>query len=177
MGNRIRKFSPSGVDLLTITTTFAPGGVAVSTDGTIYVGDYFGGNVYRYSPAGSALGLFVSTGLTRADFLRLDEGGNLYITDFIDGVVRRISQFGADLGNFVSALPAPEGLAFDTEGNLYVATGTGVIRKFSSLGTALGTFAPAGSGFYGLAFDSAGHLYSSVTSSAAIEKFSPTGWR
>jgi hypothetical protein len=175
-GNRIRKFSPSGVDLLTITTTFIPGGVAVDTDGVIYVGDYFGGNVYRYSSAGAALGLFVSTGLSRADFLRLDEGGNLYITDFFEGVVRRISPSGVDLGNFVNGFPAPEGLAFDAADNLYVASfSTGIIRKYSPSGTDLGPFAPAGSGFYGLDFDGAGNLYSSVTSSGAIEKFSPGG--
>lgn len=115
-GLRISKFSPTGTNLLTISTTIStatstitynPGGVQVGADGTIYVADYFGGNVHRYSASGDYLGLFASGALARADFMAFDATGNLYVTDFILGVVRRFAPNGEDLGNFVSEFPDP----------------------------------------------------------------------
>jgi len=179
-GNRLRKFSPSGDHLLTITTAFTPGGVAIGSDGTIYLAHYDAGAIHHYSSAGADLGVFATyagcaTGCG-TDFIKFDAAGALYVGDFQPfGRVRLISPTGVDLGNFIS-LDGVEGLAFDSLGNLYASsTATGAIRKYSVLGTDLGVFAPAGSGFYGLAFDSAGNLYSSVTTSGTIEKFSSTG--
>ena len=43
-----------------------------ATDGAIYIADYFGGNVNRYSASGTPLDLFVSTDLSRAHFMVLD---------------------------------------------------------------------------------------------------------
>src|SRR5262249_48815142 len=179
-GNSIRKFSPAGVDLLTITTTFTPGSVAVGGDGTIYVGDYFGGNVHRYSASGTDLGVFASPALARADFMAFDAEGNLYVTDFNYGVVRRISPTGVDLGNFVTGFPGPEGIAFDADGNLYVASSNmGFIEGYSASGADLGTFAsfsPSGPASpMGLAFDGAGNLYVANYTARTIHKFSPSG--
>src|SRR5438094_704679 len=114
-------FSPTGVNLFTITTPYDPGGVQVGPDGTIYVADYFSGKVYRYSASGTDLGLFASTPLVQADFMAFDAGGNLYVTDAFFGVVRRISPTGVDLGDFVAGFFSPAGIAFDAQGNLYVA--------------------------------------------------------
>jgi len=172
LGPRVDKFSPSGASLLTIPTAFNPGDVRVANDGTIYVADYFGGNVYRYSASGAPLGLFVATGLSRADFMAFDASGNLYVTDFQSGAVRRISPAGGDLGNFITN--GNEGIAFDTSGNLYVATN--VIQKFSPSGVDLGVFASTGLNQpYGLAFDSNGNLFVANYGNGTIREFSPSG--
>ena len=175
-GNRVRKFSPSGVNLLTITTTYTPGGIAIGSDGTIYVAHYDAGAIHHYSSAGADLGIFATyagcaTGCG-TDFIKFDAAGNLYVGDFQPvGRVRLISPTGVDLGNFIT-LDQVEGLAFDALGNLYASSSsTGAIRKYSPTGTDLGVFAPAGDGFYGLAFDSEGNLYSSITTSGLIKKY------
>jgi NHL repeat len=49
---------------------------------------------------------------------------------------------GVALGTFASGLNDPYGIAFDRQGNLYVADyGSGTIRKFSPSGSDLGVFA------------------------------------
>jgi sugar lactone lactonase YvrE len=127
-GNRVRKFSPNGDGLLTITTTYTPGGVAVGTDGSIYVAHYDAGKIQRYSATGADLGVFASyagcdTGCG-TDFIRFGPDGNLYVADFRPlGRVRLISSTGIDLGDFVTTnVPGGvEGLAFDAQGNLYIS--------------------------------------------------------
>jgi DNA-binding beta-propeller fold protein YncE len=187
-GNRVVKFSSTGLSLLTITTPFAPGGLQVSGDGTIYVADYFGHAVRRYSALGVDLGLFVSLpDLLRADFIAFDASGYLYVTDFLSHVIRRISPAGADFGNFIIVnYGLVEGIAFDSTGNLYVAVDvpegvpieaqTGIIKKYSASGAELGAFASTGLfAPLGLSFDSAGNLYAANYASGTIEKFALTG--
>lgn len=75
----------------------------------------------------------------------------------------------------------PQGLAFDSAGNLYVAYGgTSTIERFSPDGADLGIFASSGLlGPAGLAFDSVGNLYvanfGSLDNTGYIERFTPDG--
>ena len=81
-----------------------------------------------------------------------------------------------------SGLSDPDGLAFDSAGNLFVAEfgeinggpGTGRIYKFTPDGVrttfASGLFEPQG-----LAFDRAGNLF--VAAGGTVSKFTPTGVR
>ncbi len=177
-GQRISVFSPTGANLLTIATPYTPGGVRVGPDGTIYVADYFGGKVYRYSASGTDLGLFASTPLVQADFMAFDAGGNLYVTDAFFGVVRRISPTGVDLGDFVAGFFSPAGIAFDAAGNLYVASFTSdIVEKYSPSGADLGTFVSIGlsASIFGIAFDVAGNLYVANYAEGNIHRFSPAG--
>lgn len=85
--------------------------------------------------------------------------GDIFISG-ADGNVRRYNQSGTLLQTIPAGATA-YGLAFDSSGNLYVATGTSIV-KFDSSGTPLGTFA---SGFPGLGtatdidFDNSGLAY------------------
>ena len=175
--SQIDKFSPSGLHLQTIATGFVPGDVLLAGDGSLYVADYFGANVYRYSASGAPLGLFVSTGLQRVDFMAFDAAGNLYVTDWATGVVRRISPTGVDLGNFITGVSGVEGIAFDASGTLYAANRlTNTIEKYSASGADLGTFASTGLDTpYGLTFDSQGNLYVANFGDGDIRKFSSSG--
>jgi len=122
-GNAIRKFSPSGALLLTVPTSFTPGGVAIGDDRSIYVAHYDAGKIHRFSATGADLGIFASyagcdTGCG-TDFIKFDADGNLFVADLQPlGRVRLISPEGTDLGNFVTTnIPGGvEGLGFDARG-------------------------------------------------------------
>jgi sugar lactone lactonase YvrE len=175
-GDRVIKYSPSGEMLLTIATSYTPSGVRVGRDGTIYVGSYSAGRVNRYGASGQSLGIFVELPNPRVDFITFDRHGFLYGPS--DGIIWRVSPEGEYLGPFVSGV-VPEGIAFDSIGNLYAPLQYNdtpvLIKKYSRTGSGLGTFATTQPSSYGLAVDKARNLYVANYSHGTIEKFSPSG--
>ena len=188
-GRRISKFSATGASLLTFTTftSYQPGGIRVSADGTIvYVADYFGGKVDLYdSASGAFLRQFVATALTATDFIAFDASGNLYVTgtDFVIEVVRRFSPTGVALEDLAPGFTGATGMAFDADGNLYVSSSiNNIVEKFSPpSGTDQGTFASTASAasaaaLMGMAFDASGTLYVANSGEGLnILRSSPTG--
>ena len=78
---------------------------------------------------------------------------------------------------FGSGGRGPHGLAFDSAGNLFVAsTGSGVIYEITPDG-AQSIFASGLSAPYGLAFDRAGDLFEADLNSGNIYEFTPDGAR
>ena len=127
--------------------------------------------------------------------LAFDSAGNLYVANNSgggggNGSIEKFtpsgvaSVFAADPGDG-SVLCGPEGLAFDSAGNLYVANDGGWIEKFTPNGTPSLFVADPGDGSvlnnpFGLAFDSAGNLYAANNFGGdngfgTIEKFTPNG--
>jgi sugar lactone lactonase YvrE len=136
-------------------------------------------SIYRHASVAMlalAVTLLAGSAPSRADIIYVSNGCNNTIEKF-DSVT------GTNLGVFASTalgpgLSSPEGLAFDSAGNLYVAM---------TWGPAIEKFTPGGGGSVfatnilcqpnGLAFDSAGNLYvaNSCSSPSSIAKFTPDG--
>ena len=102
----------------------------------------------------------------------------MFVTDALGivgpghGHVYKITPGGVR-STLASGFIAPEGLAFDSAGNLFVTDlVSGNILKFTPNGTR-STFA-SGVGGVGLAFDSAGNLF---VDNSTIYKFTPDGVR
>jgi outer membrane protein assembly factor BamB len=78
---------------------------------------------------------------------------------------------------FASGINQPTGLAFDGQGNLYVADRSDQILKYNSSGqgTVFASTGSTGPGPEGLAFDGAGNLYVANYWNNAIYKFNPSG--
>ncbi len=182
----------------------------ITTDGVIHTiaGNGTSGDTGDGSQASAAK-------LETPDALALDTSGDLFIADFAAHVVREVLTSGiikTFAGNGTSGLTGngsqataaelegPDGLAFDTSGNLYISDGTGnevrkvtpggVISVFAGTGTA-GSSGNGGqataaklSGPQQIAFDTAGNLYIAeqgnhdvrkVTSAGAISVYAGNG--
>ena len=116
------------------------------------------------------IGFFYASGLADAD--------TFLVSNYDSNTIEEYSSTGVDLGLFASTgLSQPQGMAFDSSGNLYVANwGSNTIEKFSATGDNLGVFASTGlNDPCGIAFDSSGNLYVANWGSSTIEKFSPAG--
>jgi sugar lactone lactonase YvrE len=157
---------------------YAPLGLAFDSHGTLYVADSFNGRVRPISPDGTVTSLDASSlpaPMWLPRYLAFDASGNLYVADgapnpvmgsLIGGCrIVRVSPAGAvtvvagtgtcgfsgDGGSAGAAqLNDPNGLAFDSAGNLYVADSNNErirrIDRSGNINTVAGTGTPGFSG-------------------------------
>jgi uncharacterized protein (TIGR03437 family) len=183
--HRVRKVTPDGT-ITTVAGTGAQGfsgdggpataallnapyGLACDPRGNLYIADLGNARVRKVGPDGTIRTIAL---LTAPRNLALDNTGNLFISDFGSQRVYRFATNGSlttfagtgvqgysgDGGPaFAAALAFPAGLAFDSQGSLYIGdTGNHVVRKVTQ--GVISTFTRASSPT-GLAFDHAGRLY------------------
>jgi streptogramin lyase len=180
--NTIRKVTPGGV-----VTTLAglaghagsangtnsaarfngPYGVAVDTNGTVYVADSGNSTIRKVTPVGTnwvvttLAGLAGCTGTndgtgSAARFnwpgrLAVDSAGNLYVADMYNNAIRKVTPVGTNwvVTTLAAGFNAPHGVAVDTNGNVYVAdfynqrickvTPTGVVTTLAGLAGNIGS--------------------------------------
>jgi NHL repeat len=196
----IWRCSPDG-SIAKVGTPDNVSGLAFDTTGILYittpnwegvvVPDCLSGKYYASGEsAGSGTGGYAIT-------LALDSSNNVYVAnnadacpefcggDYYNNTIQKFTNSLAytNRGTFASGLNCPWGMAFDNNGNLYVAnSGTNgdlsnTILKFSTNGTrsVFGTATNGLRGPRGLAFDSAGSLYVANSITGTILKFAPEG--
>src|SRR5262249_52709648 len=135
-------------------------GIAFDSTGTLFVGDR-SGTIYRVNEIGEAVAFATLEPSMAAYHLAVGPGGYLYATgptlSSFDAVMR-ISPEG-EVSRFFSGLGRPQGLAFDRNGNLYVAASRrghrGIVKITRDAEAELMV---AGSGLVGLCFDDHGNL-------------------
>jgi hypothetical protein len=194
-----------------------PEAIALDGSGDFYIADSYNNVVWKVTAStgdisivagtgtsgdGAVGGQATATALNTPDGLAVDKAGNLYIADtfnlrvlMVDAKTGVVSAFAGpgkpdnlgDGGPATSAFLAPQGMAFDSAGNLYVADSnnnrirmiaakTGIITTVAGGGTAsnLGDGGPAIgawlSGPSDVTLDAAGNLYISDSYNGRIRK-------
>jgi uncharacterized protein (TIGR03437 family) len=195
-----------------------PTGVQIDSSGNLYFSDSLnnrirrlaGGNVNTYAGNGGVSrsgdgGAATSAQIYSPLGVAADSTGNLYIADTLNNVVRRVDSkgiittfagngsagSGGDGGAATSAqLNAPQGLAVDSAGNLYIAdTQNHRVRKVTA--STISTVAGSGTaGFggdngpavsaqlnlpFGVALDAAGNLYIAEFGNNTVRKVNTAG--
>ena len=129
-----------------------PYGVAVDTNGNVYVADSANYVIRKIASGGAVTTLAGHAGVpgtgdgtgTAAQFgsirgIALDGSGNLFVTDFTHGTVRKVVIASGAVTTFVPAsagLNEPAGIAVDGSGTVYVADSLNyVVRRITPGGT------------------------------------------
>ncbi len=168
----------------------APTGIAVDSQGTLYISDANDGKVWISSPAGIISKVIDSPDqLSRPSYLGLDEQRQrIYVSDtalhqvvafdFNGTYLFSIGEQGRAEGQFY----VPQGIAVDKNGDIFVADMLNArIQVFNSQGQFQRTFGERGDQVYqfenpkGLAFDSEGNLHVTDTRKGLLLSYRPDG--
>ena len=174
--NSLYEINPAGTQSTVASGFNQPLAVAVDATGTVFIGQTFNGEVKKVTNG------VVSTLTTLpGSFPELAIGrlGHLFATQRAAGTIVEITSNNGTQSTYASGFKEPDGLAFDKNGNLFVAeNGYGGNVSIISKTTPGGVRTTFASGFYnaeGLAFDPAGNLYLAETGHSTIYKFTPDG--
>lgn len=152
----------------------SPGAMARDSLNRVYVLDTNPDQIQRFSPTGTFIGIFASSGFgVNGSYygMAIDASDNVYVAstgsmpfDQSDDAIVRYDKNGNFLGTFGQASFVSSGfvaggpIAFDDQGNLFAATRNGserIITRYAPDGTLLGTFGQATTAASGLSFISA----------------------
>lgn len=170
-----------------------PDGIAVASNGDIFVADTYNHRIHIFNPEGIAKACWGLRGSADGQFDRprgiaFGSNGNLYVVDGRNNRIQVLDSSGGFVAKWGSEGQAdgqfylPWDIAVDGQGNVYVAdtfnnriqkfsaTGT-FIAKWGKNGTANGDFRSPGS----VAVDSSGNVYVADCGNSRIQKFSSSG--
>jgi sugar lactone lactonase YvrE len=143
----------------------------------LIVGEYFNRQAIEFSATGVRIGVFATSGgVGRFYGMAFDRAGSLNVTGVQTNNVRRFCPNGAEVGNIIATgLSAPNDIAFDAAGDIYVACGgNSTVQRYSQAGVSKGTFASV-PGPESLAFNAEGYLFVTSYSTNSVRRISPTG--
>jgi len=184
-GYRITKITAAG-SRSTFVNGIRPRGMKFDASGNLFVADYSTQSIVKVSPSGAKSTFAAVPNVTDVIF---DAAGNLYATnsgstgfgaDGSDGAIYKFTPNGTKT-TFASPLYRPTYLAFDFNGNLFVAADVqgcflgcaspqSAVLKFKPDGTK-STLASGFSGFTGLTCDPAGYVFAEAFSKTGLDLF------
>jgi hypothetical protein len=117
-------------------TPYALNGVTTDASGNVYYSTYQPGNsgVYKIAAA-TGITTQLASGLGLGSGVAIDGAGNVFYSDYGANTVNELLG-GTGSPIVIATEPNPEGLAFDLQGNLYVAVGGSVVKLLA------GSYAP-----------------------------------
>lgn len=136
--DRIVKVTNAGVVSTFVNGLIEPNDVAFDSSGTLFVAGS-NGTIFKVLSTGQ-VSIFAIIFHLGHDFnLAFNEAGDLFITNTQDNSILKVTKTGA-MSVFAKGIASPNGLAFDSHGDLFVASGDRKIFKISPAG-AVSTFA------------------------------------
>ncbi len=160
--------SPSGINPVFATGLGVATGISFDQDGVMFVGDR-SGIIYRVPEFGVVEEFATLEPSVAAFHLAFGPDGGLYVSApglSSHDAIHRVDKNGI-VEKFAVGFGRPQGLAFDTDGNLYAATcygGRHGIFRIEPDGLGISQFV-AGPGIVGLCFTRDGHLIAATNDS------------
>jgi len=169
----------------------SPVGVAVDSNGNVYVSDEGNNRIQEFSSTGAYITQWGGSGSGNGQFdvpygVAVDSSG-VYVVDSYNNRIQKFSSTGTYItqwggsGNGNGQFDVPYGIAVDSSGVYVVDNSNSRIQKFSSTGTYITQWGSNGSGngqfndVIGVATDSSGYVYVADSGHDLIQKFSSSG--
>ena len=132
VNKNLQKFDSSGTfvykkDLSMYSNPIAItlGGIAIDSNNNVYVGD--SGAIYKFNSAGTQIATW--TGPSNAARIAIDSSDNIYMVDGGNSTLYKYTTAGTKVNEVYSADIGPDGVAVDSNGNVYTINALG--NKFS----------------------------------------------
>lgn len=139
-----------------------PEGIAVDSNGTLYVASFLTDSIAKYSTAGQFLGHLVVPGLRGPEDVAVLPNNDILVTSHDSDEIFRVSPDGASVEVFAS-IESPVGLTVGLDGNVYAASYQkhAIVRYDGRTGAFIDLFATGGylQGPSSLSFATARLLY------------------
>jgi streptogramin lyase len=157
------------------TSFITPLGLAVDSNGVLYAGSLNNSNIFQVGSNGSLNQFAFGFPLNAPVGMVFGTGGNLFTTsqNGSQNEVIRILPNGTASVFATDGTNGSKGLAVDSDGNVYAATGSGEVFKIAADGS-VSNFAAIRNEF-GLAFDHNGNLFVSDNIDNTISEVTPGG--
>ena len=156
-----------------------PVGVAVDTDGNVYVTQFgSNGTILKYNTSGNLLSSINNLGYLPYS-VRFDSSGTLYVADINNSLIRRYTGSLSPLSNWATTEGGPTSIQFTLQGFVLVANATtgDNVQKFSTSGVSqqiIGDF-PTLSEPHDAVTDAFGNIYVASRENNRVVKYGAAG--
>jgi hypothetical protein len=156
---------------LVSSTLSNPMGVAVDSQGRVYIANTAGNTIEEWRPSNNAVTTLV-TGLDGPSGVAVDGAGNVYFSDTGNNSIKEWPVSTGQVATLASGLNGPFGVAVDGAGNVYFADRNNQALKEWSPNGRVTTLAAGLDGLTGVAVDAAGNIYMANDVSNAVMEWS-----
>jgi sugar lactone lactonase YvrE len=169
--------SASPVTTLVSSGLNSPQGVAVDSQGDVYVADTANNAIKEWNAVTQQITGVVSSGLSGPTAVVVDAFGNVYLADSGNNAIKEWMAANQQVATLVSGLSNPSGVAVDGQGNVYFSnTGNNSIEEWSVASHQLTTLAGSGlSNPKGVAVDGQGNVYFADSGNNTIKEWVAAG--
>ncbi|HXM39618.1 MAG TPA: BACON domain-containing carbohydrate-binding protein, partial [Bryobacteraceae bacterium] len=162
----------TSVNALAISGLSDPQGVAVDSQGNVYIADTGNNAIKQWNAAAPQAATVVVSGLSNPAAVAVDQHGNVFFANSGNNSIQEWSAANPQAVTVVSGLNNPSGVAVDAQGNIYIAnTGGNTIQEWNVTSQQMKVLVAGLNSPRGVALDAQGNVYFSDSGNNAVKEW------